>query len=1805
VSDVGGLLLTHDAQIAELLARSQGLLLRNEQLQGNLTAAFDLIAEQQQALQQQGEELSALRDRLDLQDDVLAVHTDNLATVQDDITNARTVLEQQGAALTDTSAIVQQQGEQLRTVEDGISLLQGTLLIHTDTLTELAEGAEAARLVDAAHDAALATLRNDVNAMNGTQKQLSSALDTLRSEVRSTQETLTQQGDALSSVQTEVNLVRSEVSVQALVVEQLSEWSDALAERVGTLEVDSAASREVLAEFGRDVQALTALEGDSILVQSFLHERLRTDALVQQLTAMLSPQVVEATAGSSAATVRWALNHAVVTAHPGGQQCSTAGVGQAGATACVVPGLTNGQAYNFTVQIVSPAGVGPESAPSNIVVPRLECVPFSAATSGTGGGSVLILPDASVGCAGGTYSRDEELTLVAVPSDGFGFLGWMDPAGGGSLGSDTFLSTSIEQLEVRFGGGRTRVAAQYAPCHTLVLSVGSGAGNVSVTPSTPTPGCADGSYAAGVPLLLAATPADGYAFSGWSGSQTADWSTAVWEYRMLSSSATQVAAFARCLPLTLMSTSGGRVSRDLLNSNGCPPNTYEQGTLVTLTAQANSGFTFTGWAGTVVRADTLALSWAYTIGSTAASQQARFAQCFALTLTSSTGGTAALAPPQTFGCAAGAFISGANVSLTATAEASALYTFGAWAGTPALGASALLPAPSAAVASLRMPATALTLQASFARCYALSTHITPLNGGALTVTPARTGTCATGTHPTGTEVAVRAVPAQWHFLGAWGGALAGRTSTLLQQVLTTSAADSEVVAVFTPCFELTLLKAAGSAPTDSVSVTPPHSPNCPAGAYVAGELLTLTASTGSSSAARVWSSWAGAAASLTASNGTLSMPAGNETAAATFAQCYVLTLQAAGDGAGMTTAAPLRSSTCALSTPMCLCPLGSYIAGQVLSVSALPAAGSYLSAISSSGVASTPSSPLALGGMGAAARTATATYVRCYVLSVAAAANGAVTRSPLNSPRCAAGTYIAGALVNIEATSDSGFTFRAWTVEAGGAAILSSTSAAAATLTMPASDAAAVVASFEACYALSLTATNGALIPSPSSSGQCADSSYVRNAVVSLTAAPNTNYVLKAWGGALAGRTASALVQSLTIPATATSVFATFEFCYLLSVSALSNGAVTFSPLSSAGCPANRFTAAQAIEVKATPSSGYTFGAYSDTAAAHIEDTTEPTSTLQMPAAGRTLGASFLRCYALTLSFPGDGGGTTTLSPTRSGTCAAASFSAGESVTVTASASTGSYLESIIGAGAASTSPSTFTMPAAARTVNVDYTRCYSLQVKSAGNGLVTWTPANSPKCASGTYITGAAVDISAYGNNGFTFDTWARTGGGTLASATAADTRVTMSAAASVVTASFERCYVLTLTSGTGGDLAASPSKSGQCATNSYISGQVVSVSATPDTNYLFNSFGGALSGTTAPKSLIITAAATVTVAWIKCSKVTLSDAGSGDGTSSLSPTKSGICQTGYFKPGEEISVRAAASTNSYFVSMAGAVSSSTQPAEFTMTAGDKTVTVTFMQCYRLTVASQDTARGSVMRTPANSPKCPSGYYIAGAAISISADGASGWTFDTWVRTAGGGTLASAAADTSFTMPAATATVTANFERCFVISLNHGTGGDIRISPTKSGPQCATNTFIAGTVVTASAAAEANYVFGGFSGLVSGTGSKSWTVQAAGSITAAWKQCLLLTLKTSGSGSIDRSPASSTGCSSSRYISGTTVRLEADPAGGWYLVSWSGGLSGNGNPKNLKMDSAETVTARFDYVDPCDRPGAGGSACGGGGDSH
>jgi hypothetical protein len=143
-----------------------------------------------------------------------------------------------------------------------------------------------------------------------------------------------------------------------------------------------------------------------------------------------------------------------------------------------------------------------------------------------------------------------------------------------------------------------------------------------------------------------------------------------------------------------------------------------------------------------------------------------------------------------------------------------------------------------------------------------------------------------------------------------------------------------------------------------------------------------------------------------------------------------------------------------------------------------------------------------------------------------------------------------------------------------------------------------------------------------------------------------------------------------------------------------------------------------------------------------------------------------------------------------------------------------------------------------------------------------------------------------------------------------------------------------------------------------------------------------------------------------------------------------------------------------------------------------------------------------------------------------------------------------------------------------FALTINATGTGTVLISPTGA-------SFDSGTTVTVSANPESGETFNGWSGDLSGmSATETIVMNSDKKITAAFSSnkpmSYKLTVQTSGSGTVEVSPAGGT------YPSGTSVALTAKPAAAASFINWGGALSGSANPATLVIDGNKTVIANF-----------------------
>jgi hypothetical protein len=216
-----------------------------------------------------------------------------------------------------------------------------------------------------------------------------------------------------------------------------------------------------------------------------------------------------------------------------------------------------------------------------------------------------------------------------------------------------------------------------------VVKMGAGSGTVISSPSGIICGATcSGNYASGTPVMLQATPATGSTFTGWSGGGCSGTGSCT---VTLTSSTTVVATFDVSSPVALTVVSAGTgtgtvssTPAGIMCGTTCAAS-YPSGTIVSLTAVASSGSTFTGWSGacTGTGSCTVTLTAATTVTATFA---ASTSSLVALTVSVS-GKGAVTSTPAGITCGttcAASYPSGTTVTLTTAAGQN--FVFKGWSG---------------------------------------------------------------------------------------------------------------------------------------------------------------------------------------------------------------------------------------------------------------------------------------------------------------------------------------------------------------------------------------------------------------------------------------------------------------------------------------------------------------------------------------------------------------------------------------------------------------------------------------------------------------------------------------------------------------------------------------------------------------------------------------------------------------------------------------------------------------------------------------------------------------------------------------------------------------------------------------------------------------------------------------------------------------------------------------------------------------------------------------------------------------------
>ena len=720
------------------------------------------------------------------------------------------------------------------------------------------------------------------------------------------------------------------------------------------------------------------------------------------------------------------------------------------------------------------------------------------------------------------------------------------------------------------------------------------------------------------------------------------------------------------------------------------------------------------------------------------------------------------------------------------------------------------------------------------------------------------------------------------------------------------------------------------------------------------------------------------------------------------------------------------------------------------------------------------------------ARTVGATFtIQRFTLTVTLPTNGTITGSGIN---CGVGgsdctqDYDYGTAVPLTATPSTGYVLGNWTGNCSG------TGACSVTMTGPRT----VGATFTIQrFTLTVTLpTNGTITGSGINCGvggsDCTQD-YDSGTVVALTQTPSTGYTFGGWTGACTGTGAC----SVTMTAART-VGATFTIQrYTLTVTPPTGGTITATGINcgagGSDCTQD-FDSGTVVPLTATPATGYTFsgwtGACTGTGACSVTMT-----------AARTVGATFaIQRFTLTVTPPTNGTITGAgIACGTGGTDCTETYDYGTAVPLTATPDANYDFGGWTGA-CTGTGPCAPTMTQA-RTVGATFAiQRFALTVTPPTNGTITGI---GIACGTGgtdcteTYDTGTVVALTAAPATGYILGGWTGACTGTGACS------VTMTQARTVGATFTIQRYTLTVTPPTNGTITGAGiacGTGGADCTETYDSGTVVPLTATPSTGYSLSGWTGACTGTgTSVCSVTMTQARTVGATFtIQRFTLTVTPPTNGTiaGTGIACGTGGSDC-TETYDYGTGVVLTAAAGTGYDFGGWTGACSG-TGACSLAMTEA-RTVGATFTpQRFILTVTppTHGTVTGTGIACGTGGADCLEAYDY-GTAVPLTATPDTGYDFGGWTGVCTG------TGPCSVSMTAAR-TVGATFgPRRYTLTVTpptHGTISGTGIACGTGGSDC-TQDHDFGAVVALTATPDTGYRLRTWTGACTGTGPCSLTM--------------------------------------------------------------------------------------------------------------
>jgi hypothetical protein len=952
--------------------------------------------------------------------------------------------------------------------------------------------------------------------------------------------------------------------------------------------------------------------------------------------------------------------------------------------------------------------------------------PLTLTLTGAGTGAVTWSGGSCTSSCSPSFANDAKVTLTAAAGPGSLFLGWAG-ACSGTAATCTVTMNGARSVAARFETATKRLT---------VASSGGGGGTVTggglgpcvITAGTAGSGCtADVPYGASV--TLTATPDATSQFQGWASTCSG---TAPCTFTMTADRQVVVSLEPLSQPLTLDFTGAGTGTVSWSGgscTSSCSPS-FPNDTVVTVTAAAGPGSLFLGWSGSC---SGTAATCTVTMNA-ARSVTARFETASKrLTVVPTGGGGGTVSGGGLGPCVITAGTGGAgcavdvpygdSVTLTAVPDASSL--FQGWGST----------CTGTGPCTFTMTANQQVIVSLEPTTYPLS--LTFAGPGTGTVSWSA-GSCTSSCSPAlanGATVTLTAAAGSGSLFLGWSGSCGGTSATC---TVTMDAARSVTARFETSTKRLTVLPLGGGGGTVAggglgpcVIIAGAAGSGCTADVPY-GASVTLTASADGSSVFQGWGSTCTGTGPCT-----FEMSADRQVAASFEPSTYPLTLTFSGPGSGTVT---WSGGSC---TSSCSPTIQN---GTVVTLTAAAGSGSSFLGWSGSCSGTAPTCTVTMN----AARSVTARFETATKrLTIVPTGGGGGTISGGGLGPCVITAGVAGsgcaadvpygASVTLTATPDGSSLFQGWASTCTGTGPC--------TFSMTADR--QVVASLEpSTYPLDLTFIGPGTGTVSWSGGSCTSScspSLPNGATVTLTATAGSGSLFLGWSGSCSGTGATCTV---TVTA-ARQVTARFETATKrLTIVPTGGGGGTVSGGGLGPCVINGGVAGSGCTADVPYGASVTLTASADASSlfqgwASACTGTGP-CTFTMNADRQVAVLLEPSTYPLTLAFTGVGAGTVSWPGGNCTSGCSPSFANGATVTLTASAGSGSLFLGWFGSCSGTASTCTVTM-SAPRTVTAWFeTSTKRLTVVPTGTGGGTVSGGGLGPCAitAGTADAGCAVDV-------------------------------------------------------------------------------------------------------------------------------------------------------------------------------------------------------------------------------------------------------------------------------------------------------------------------------------------------------------------------------------------------------------------------------------------------------------------------------